>query len=168
MFILLAFSFATKRLCSLRNIVWVAAKAGCSLALESPPLKQNPDCALHSKFSDVLGSWNHWWYFTAKREREQLVEEINHVADAEVFSHKRIVLWPMPCYIFQLRKIKFILFGFSSLSLLCFDFTIYFLYNVKLLSISFLCWSCWTFSIDCVHCITMLCHLLSFHLILIS
>ena len=50
------FNFATRRLCSRRNMVCVAAKAGCSLALESPPLKQNPDSALHSKLSLVLGS----------------------------------------------------------------------------------------------------------------
>jgi len=43
-------------LCSRRKIVCMAANAGCSLVRASPPLKQNPDFALHSWLSWVLGS----------------------------------------------------------------------------------------------------------------
>ena len=42
-------------LCSLRKMVCMAARAGCSLALSSPATKHLPDSALHSLFFVVVG-----------------------------------------------------------------------------------------------------------------
>ena len=46
---------STNLLCSLRKIVWSAAKAGCSLARISPATKHFPDSALHSLLVSVVG-----------------------------------------------------------------------------------------------------------------